>query len=179
MPICTWMAASYGTAAEARSQQENKGGMVEKIDGFLPATTEIPNLRQRYFARHIIGILMDYTVLNLFNEYSDSVSVASYSWALIAAILLQVLLMPTVAVERQIAGHFNEKQGEFMKVVRFVVAWLVPLVSKSAILGVIAVLFGDKVRFEGMLNGAVPLIIVVVTMILLEELLVRMVRWVR
>ena len=48
--------------------------MVEKIDSFLPATTEIPNLRQRYFARHIIAILIDYTVLNLFNEYSDSVS---------------------------------------------------------------------------------------------------------
>ena len=159
--------------------RRTRGGMVEKFYRLLPATTEIANLRQRYFARHLIGILTDYTVLNLFNEYSDSVSVASYSWALIAAILLQVLLMPTVAVERQIASHFNEKQGAFMKVVRFVVAWLVPLVSKSAILGVIAVLLGDKVRFEGMLNGAVPLIIVVVTMVLAEELLVRVVRALR
>ena len=44
---------------------------------------------------------------------------------------------------------------------------------------VITFVFGDRVRFEGMLHGVVPLIIVVTVMVIAEELIVRFVRWVR
>ena len=44
------------------------------------------------------------------------------------------------------------------------------------ILEVITFVFGDRVRFEGMLHGVVPLIIVVVAMLIAEEVIVRFVR---
>jgi hypothetical protein len=153
--------------------------MADKIHGFLPATAEMPTDRQRLIMRYIFGVLINLVVLNLFDEYSDSVTVASFSWSLLAAILLQVLLKATIAIEHQVAEFFNGRPGPFNKFMRFFGAWLVLFGSKFVFLEVITFVFGDKVRFEGMLHGVVPLIIVVVVMVIAEEVIVRFVRWIR
>jgi hypothetical protein len=153
--------------------------MADKIHGFLPATAEMPTDRQRLIMRYLFGVLIDLVVLGLFNEFSNSVTVASFSWTLLAAILLQALLKATIAIEHYVAEYFNARQGSFMKVMRFVGAWLVLFLSKFVIMEVITFVFGDKVRFEGMLHGVVPLIIVVTVMVVAEEVIVRFVRWVR
>lgn len=153
--------------------------MSEKIYGFLPATAEAPTDRQRLIIRCLFGVLIDLVVLNLFDEFSDSVTVASFSWSLLAAILLQVLLKVTIAIEHRVAVFFNARPGTFNKVMRFVGAWLVLFLSKFVFLEVITFVFGDKVRFEGMLHGVVPLIIVVTVMVVAEEVIVRFVRWLR
>ena len=153
--------------------------MADKIHGFLPATAEMPTNRQRLIVRYLFGVLIDLVVLGLFDEFSDSVTVASFSWSLLAAILLQALLKGTLAIEHYVAVFFNARQGAFMKFMRFVGAWLVLFLSKFVIMEVITFVFGDRVRFEGMLHGVVPLIIVVTVMVIAEELIVRLVRWFR
>ncbi|MCV9966865.1 hypothetical protein OIU34_34010 [Pararhizobium sp. BT-229] len=153
--------------------------MADKIHGFLPATAEMLTTRQRLIVRYLFGVLIDLVVLGLFDEFSDSVTVASFSWALLAAILLQALLKGTLAIEHYVAVFFNARQGAFMKFMRFVGAWLVLFLSKFVIMEVITFVFGDRVRFEGMLHGVVPLIIVVTVMVIAEEVIVRFVRWVR
>ncbi len=153
--------------------------MADKIHGFLPATAEMPTNRQRLIVRYLFGVLIDLVVLGLFDEFSDSVTVASFSWSLLAAILLQALLKGTLAIEHYVAVFFNARQGAFMTFMRFVGAWLVLFLSKFVIMEVITFVFGDRVRFEGMLHGVVPLIIVVTVMVIAEELIVRLVRWFR
>lgn len=153
--------------------------MADKIHGFMPATAEAPTDRQRLIIRYLFGVLIDLVVLNLFDEFSDSVTVASFSWSLLAAILLQALLKLTIAIEHQVALFFGAKPGSFNKFMRFFGAWFVLFVSKFVFLEVITFVFGDKVRFEGMLHGVVPLIIVVTTMVIAEEAIVRIVRWIR
>jgi hypothetical protein len=158
----------------------SEGGiMADKIHGFLPATAEMPTDRQRLVIRYIFGVLIDLVVLNLFDEFSDSVTVSSFSVSMLAAILLQALLKATIAVEHQVAVFFNARQGAFMKFMRFLGAWLVLFLSKFVILEAITFVFGDKVRFEGMLHGVVTLIIVVTVMVIAEEVIVRFVRWIR
>jgi hypothetical protein len=153
--------------------------MADKIHGFLPASAEMPTDRQRLIVRYLFGVLIDLVVLNLFDEFSDSVTVASFSLSLLAAILLQALLKGTIFVEHQVAVFFKARQGAFMKFMRFAGAWLVLFLSKFVILEAITFVFGDKVRFEGMLHGVVTLIIVVTVMVVTEEAIVRLVRWVR
>lgn len=153
--------------------------MADKIHGFMPVEVEMPTDNQRLFVRYFTGVLIDLTVLNLCDEFSDSVTVAAFSWSLLAAVLLQFLLKLTIAIEHQVAAYFNAKQGAFMKFMRFFGAWFVLFVSKFVILEAITFAFGDKVRFEGMLHGVVPLIVVVTIMVVAEELLVRLVRWIR
>lgn len=153
--------------------------MSDKIHGFMPAIVEMPTDRQRLVVRYLFGVLIDLVVLNLFDEFSNSVTVASFSWSLLAAILLQALLKATIAIEHYVAAFFNSKQGSVMKFMRFFGAWFVLFLSKFVIMEVISFVFGDRVRFEGMLHGVVPLIFVVTAMVVAEEVIVRFVRWIR
>ena len=150
--------------------------MADKIHGFMPASAEMPSDRQRLFLRYFTGVLIDLVVLNLFDEYSDKVSIDSFTISLLAAVLLQALLKATIALEHQVAVFFKARPGGFNTFLRFFGAWLVLFGSKFVILEALALAFGDRVRFEGALHGLVWLIIVVVVMLVAEELVVRLYR---
>jgi hypothetical protein len=150
--------------------------MADKIHGFLPASAEMPSDRQRLVLRYFMGMLIDLVVLNLFNEYSDKVSIHSFTVSLLAAVLLQALLKATIALEHQVAVFFNARPGGLNTFLRYFGAWLVLFGSKFVILEALSFAFGDGVRFEGALHGLVWLIVVVVTMLIAEEAVVRMFR---
>ena len=150
--------------------------MADKIHGFMPASAEMPSDRQRLFLRYTFGVLIDLVVLNLFDEFSDKVRVASFSISLLAAILLQALLKATIAVEHKVAVFFKARPGAINTFLRYFGAWVVLFASKFVILEALSFAFGDSVVFEGALHGLVWLIIVVVTMIIAEELVVRLYR---
>jgi hypothetical protein len=145
-------------------------------DGFMPDAARTHSNRQRLFLLYFVGALVDLVVLGLFDEYSDRVYVDSFTTMLLAAVVLQFLLKGTIAVEHWVASHFKSKVGGWWKALRFFCAWLVLFGSKFVILEALDITFGDSVAFEGVLHGIVWLIIVVVTMVVVEELLVRFYR---
>jgi len=145
-------------------------------DQLMPAAAGIHSDRQRLFLLYFVGALVDLVVLGLFDEYSDKVWVSGFTIMLLAAVLLQLLLKATIAVEHKVAAYFKSKPGGFMKFMRFFCAWLVLFGSKFVILEALDVAFGERVNFEGVLHGIVWLIIVVVTMVIVEELIVRFYR---
>jgi hypothetical protein len=150
--------------------------MAEKIHGFMPALAEMPTTRQRLFVRYLLGVLIDLVVLNLFDEYSDRVTVDTFTLSLLAAVLLQVLLKATIAVEHHVASFFKDKPGGLNTFMRYFCAWLVLFGSKFVILEALSFAFGDSVLFEGALHGLITLIVVVVTMLIAEEAVVRLFR---
>ena len=143
---------------------------------FLPAEATIPTDRQRLFILFFTGALIDLVVLGLFAEYSDKVYVDSFTTTLLAAIALQVLLKATIAVEHRVLARFKGKTGAAWKATKFFVAWLILFGSKFVILEALSLLFERDLHFEGMFHGLVWLIIVVVTMVIVEELVVRFYR---
>ena len=145
-------------------------------DDFMPVAAKVYSDRQRLFLLYFVGALIDLVVLGLFDEYTDKVHVDSFSVMVLAAVLLQFLLKGTIAVEHWVASHFKGKAGGWMKFLRFFCAWLVLFGSKFVILEALDLAFGDSVQFEGVLHGIVWLIIVVVTMVIVEELVVRFYR---
>lgn len=145
-------------------------------DALMPASAEAPTNRQRLFVRYLMAILIDLLVLNLFVEYSEKVSVDSFTTSLLAAVVLQVLLKATIAVEHWVAAFFKGRPGGFMKFLRFFFAWLVLFGSKFVILEAISLLFGDSVRFDGRFHGLITIIIVIVAMLVAEEAIVRIYR---
>ena len=145
-------------------------------EALMPATAQPPSDSQRTFVRYFTAILIDLVVLNLFAEYWNKVHVDSFTTSLLAAILLQVLLKLTLAVEHRVAARFKDKPGGFNTFLRFFFAWLVLFGSKFVILEALTFAFGDKVRFDGILHGIIPLIIVLVVMLLAEEAIVRIYR---
>lgn len=150
--------------------------MSATTDDLMPAAARIPSDRQRLFLLYFVGALVDLVVLGLFDEYSDKVFVNSFTTMLLAAVLLQLLLKATIAVEHKVAAYFKQKPGGFMKFMRFFCAWLVLFGSKFVILEALSFAFGESVKFEGVLHGIVWLIIVVVTMVIAEEIVVRIYR---
>jgi len=146
------------------------------IDDLLPAAAKIPSDRQRLFALFFMGTLIDLVVLELFNDFSNKVYVESFTIALFAAIILQVLLKLTIIAEHRVLALFKEKAGAGWKTLKFFVGWLILFGSKFVILEGLSFVFGDRVRFEGVLHGIVWLIVVVVTMVIVEEIVVRIYR---
>jgi hypothetical protein len=145
-------------------------------DTLMPASAEAPSNNQRLFARYVVGTLVDLLVLNLFDEYWHRVEIASFTVSLLAAVLLQVLMKATIAVEHWVAGFFKGKTGAAWITARFFCAWLVLFGSKFVILEALAQAFGKDVHFEGIMHGIIPLIVVILVMLLAEELVVRIYR---
>lgn len=142
----------------------------------MPVTAEAPSNRQRLFVRYFTAILIDLVVLNLFVEYSSKVTIDSFTTSLLAAILLQILLKLTIAIEHRVAAYFEGKPGGLMRFLRFFFAWLLLFGSKFVILEALTLAFGDNVRFDGAFHGIVTLIVVIVTMLIAEEIVVRFYR---
>ena len=135
-----------------------------------------PSPPQRAFLRYLCATLVDLVVLNLFIEYSDHVVAGSFTVTLLAAVLFQVLLKLTIALEHRVAAFFNARPGGFNKFMRFFTAWLILFGSKFAILEALVLAFGDRLSFGGPFHGIVALIVVVVVMLVVEALLVKLYR---
>ena len=143
---------------------------------FLPAEATMPSDRQRLFVLFFTGTLIDLVVLSLFAEYTDKVFVDSFTTALLAAFVLQVLLKVTIAVEHRVLARFKDKTGFAWKSLKYFTAWLILFGSKFVILEALSFAFEKDVHFEGVWHGIVWLIIVVVTMVIVEELVARLYR---
>ena len=145
--------------------------------GFLlPAIAQTPSNRQRLFIRYFTAILIDLVVLNLFVEYSEHVVIDSFTISLLAAVLLQILLKLTIALEHRVAAYYKAKPGGFNKFMRYFTAWLILFGSKFVILEALVFAFGDAVYFGGPWHGVVVLIAVVITMLVAEEAIVQLYR---
>ena len=79
--------------------------------------------RQQLFFRYTLAVLIDLTVLNLFNEYWDYVFIEFFTISLFAAILLQFLLQVTIAIEHRVANYFKKKAGLRPRVMRGLSTW--------------------------------------------------------
>jgi len=128
--------------------------------------------RQRLFIRYSFAVLVDLTVLNLFNEYWDYVFIEYFSISLLAALLLQFLLQLTIKFEHYVAGYFKNKAGMKFKVLRGLSTWGILFTSKIIILAAINLLFGASVVFAGPLHGVVSFVIVVIAIIITEQLFI-------
>jgi hypothetical protein len=142
----------------------------------MPATAGTLSNKQRLFVRYFTAVLIDLVVLNLFAEYSTKVYIDSFTTSLLAAIVLQILLKLTIAIEHKVGAFYKTRPGAFNTFLRFFFAWLLLFGSKFVILEAITLFFGDDVRFTGRFNGIVTLIVVIVAMLVAEEVVVRLYR---
>jgi len=142
----------------------------------LPAAASLPNDKQRLFILCLLGMLVDLVVLGLYDQYSSHVYVSSFTVMLAAAAVLQILLKLTIIAEHRVLARFKGKTGAGWTTLKYFCAWLILFGSKFVILEALALIFGEEVRFEGMFHGLLWVIGVAMTMVLVEELIVRFFR---
>lgn len=132
--------------------------------------------RQRLFIKYVLAILVDLTVLNLFDQYWNHVYIESFSVSLLAAALLQLLLALTIALEHKVAEYFKKKDGLKHRIGRGLSTWAILFISKIVILQAINLTFGDSVLFTGHIHGLVAFIIVVIAIIFAEQIVTKIYR---
>jgi hypothetical protein len=142
----------------------------------MPATAVLPSDRQRLFVYYFTATLTDLVVLGLFDEWSDKVAVDGFSIMLLAALLLQLLLKVTIHLEHKVLHYFEGRSGGMWTFAKYFCAWLILFGSKFVILEALVLTFGDRVHFGGPWHGVIWLIIVVMTMLVAEELVLRLYR---
>jgi hypothetical protein len=146
-----------------------------KIDGIVANQLNGEySKRQQLFFSYSYMVLIDLTVLNLFNEYWDNVYIASFSISMLAALLLQILLQLTISIEHRVANYFKKKPGKRAKILRGLSTWGILFVSKLIILEAINLTFGSSVLFHGAVHGLITFIVVVIAIILAERLMQRL-----
>jgi hypothetical protein len=131
------------------------------------------NNPQRLYVRYTIAVLVDLSVLNLFDEYWDLVTIESFTISFAVAIILQVLLRLTIAAEHRVADYFKSKPGVAWRIYRGLSTWAILIGSKFAMLEAIDFAFGDRVEFSGPLHGIVAFVAVIIAIILAEGALRR------
>jgi len=131
------------------------------------------NYHQHLFIRYTFAILVDLTVLNLFNEYWEHVYIESFTVSLLAAILLQLLLQVTLKIEHKVAHYFKSQTGVRARIMRGISTWAILFISKLIILKAMVVLFGDSIVFSGALHGVFTFIAVVIAIIVTEQLIMK------
>ena len=140
------------------------------IDSFVKnERTGSYSRRQQLVFRYTFFVLIDLMVLNLFNEFWDYVFIEFFSISLLAALLLQVLLQVTIAIEHRVADFFKNKPGVKAKILRALSTWAILFGSKLAILEAINISFGDSIVFGGPVHGVIAFIIVVIAIIIAEQ----------
>lgn len=120
-----------------------------------------------------MATVTDLIVLNLFAEHWDRVHVDGFTVSLVTAMLLQVLLQGTLALEHAVDARFEGRQGFSWTVLKVLCAWTILFGSKLVMLGAISFFFDDAVHFDGPMHGAGPFIWMIVTMLVAEELVTR------
>lgn len=126
------------------------------------------NHRQRFFVRYFCLVMTDILVLNLFAEFWSRVHIASFSVSIGAALVLQLLLKVTVALEHKVALLFDERSHLGARALKVFSLWFVLFGSKFVILWALGFAFGHDVHFDGAMHGVVPLIVVILVMIAAE-----------
>jgi len=127
---------------------------------------------QVLFVRYFVAVLVDLIVLNLFEEYWSAVIIQSFTISLLTAILLQILLKITIKVEHKISIYFKSKSKP-VKILGYIVMYIVLLIAKISILEAINLIFGDKVQFTGLWHGVIAFLTVVIVMLTIEQIVVK------
>ena len=134
------------------------------------------NQRQQLFTRYTLAVLSDLTVLNLLNEYWDHVFIETFTISLLMAILLQFLLQVAIKIEHYTDSFFKNTSSKKDKILRITSTLVVLFISKIAIMEAINIVFGKSVVFGGIIHGIITFIIVVITIIVAEQILLKIYR---
>lgn len=120
--------------------------------------------------------MIDLVVLNLFAEYWHRVIIESFTDSLLAAMLLQVMLKLTLALEHRVANSFEARPGRLALIMRYLSGWAILFASKIIILEAVSFVLGDRMAFGGALHGLVAFIVVVTAMLMAEAAVVLLYR---
>jgi len=132
-----------------------------------------PTNKQKFFTRHLIGVLLSLTVIGLIEEYWKYVSIDSFTVLLLIALLIQITLTFVTYAFDKVSIFFKGKNGFGMMLLRVLCFVLAKVGSKLVLVSGINLIFGERVLFTGAANGNLAFVAVVLSMIVTEQIFLR------
>jgi len=129
------------------------------------------NSKQHLFLKYALAVLVDLTILNLFNQYWEFVFIETFTVSLFVALFFQLLVQIALKVEQYAAVFLEIKMGLKRKIHRVISAWVILFISKLVILWVLNVSFGESVVLGGPLDGLVAFLLVVIAFIITGQMI--------
>lgn len=120
---------------------------------------------QLLFKELFVGTLIYAVVLGFLDDYTNLVTVVSFSTTFLAAFVLEVLTYGVFALKKRIVSWLKGKDGALYKVLMFFMVWLVMFLSKFVFIWAIDGIFGDAIT----INGFVGVLVVAVTVTLVHK----------
>lgn len=104
---------------------------------------------QLIFKELFVGTLIYAIVLGFFDDYTNLVTIVSFSTTFLAAFVLELLTYGAFTVKSSIVGWLKHKQGALYKALMFFMVWLVMFLSKFVFIWAIDGIFGDAITING------------------------------
>lgn len=107
------------------------------------------NSAQLIYQEIFIGTLIYVAVLGLFNDYTNIVSVRSFSTILFSSIVLELLTFGAFKLKSKIISVLKNKHGTIYRFLAFFFVWLTLFLSKFVFIWTLNLLFGDYISIHG------------------------------
>lgn len=121
--------------------------------------------KQKLFQDMVLGTLLYTVVLGFFNDYTDIISISTYSILFSAAVVLQILTYLTLLLKNVVIKKYKQKENYRKGLVLFSV-WLILFFSKFVFLEVINIIFGTTVE----ISGFIGLLLMIICLTLAQKL---------
>ena len=120
-------------------------------------------LGQEVFTEIVFGTLIYTIVFGFLNDYTNLVADKSYSTIVLASLLMQLLVYPTLKLKEWLVNWFRQKNTKARKLGLIFTIWGILFVSKFVFLEILLFVFKDSLFISGFV--AVLLIILCSTII--------------
>lgn len=120
-------------------------------------------LGQEVFTEIVFGTLIYTIVFGFLNDYTNLVAAKSYSTIVLASLLMQLLVYPTLKLKEWLVNWFRQKNTKARKLGLIFTIWGILFVSKFVFLEILLFVFKDSLFISGFV--AVLLIILCSTII--------------
>lgn len=100
----------------------------------------------------VVDFFVYVVVLNVFVEYFPSVISEGFTLSLLTAALLKIALEIVLRIKGTVLARFRAAATGFGKVAAALSLWLVAIGSKFAVLGLVDLVFGDRVSLGGFVS---------------------------
>ena len=110
---------------------------------------------QRWFVSWTSDVLIYLVVLNLFEEFSEAITIESFWISLLTAVALKILLDLVLWVEHRVSHFWDRFEGTAGTWLGFLATLVVLVAGKFFILYAVAALFGEEVHLAHFLSVTV------------------------
>jgi uncharacterized membrane protein YvlD (DUF360 family) len=122
--------------------------------------------KQRVFLDWTVDTLLYLVVLGFFSEFTDGVTIDSFTTIFLASLVLYVLTYVTFGFKRRVGAWFSSRPER--RIAHFFSIWAILFFSKFVFLEVLDLVFGDAVNFENFLWLMAVLVVVVALGMVME-----------